>query len=62
MHLLMGLPAYPEGFDQRYPLFVLNTILGGTMSSRLFQKIREERGLAYSVYSAVNGSSTAASW
>lgn len=54
MHLLLGLPAYPESFEGRYPVFVLNAILGGTMSSRLFQKIREERGLAYSVYSAVN--------
>jgi predicted Zn-dependent peptidase len=54
LHVLMGLPAYPENFRGRYPLFVLNALLGGTMSSRLFQKIREERGLAYSVYSAVN--------
>jgi predicted Zn-dependent peptidase len=55
MHLLMGLPAFPEGFGRRFPLYVLNTILGGTISSRLFQRIREERGLAYSVYSALNG-------
>ena len=54
VHLLLGLPAYPENFEGRYALFVLNALLGGTMSSRLFQKIREERGLAYSVYSAVN--------
>jgi len=54
-HVLMGLPAYPENFRDRYTLFVLNTLLGGTMSSRLFQKIREQHGLAYSVYSAVNG-------
>jgi predicted Zn-dependent peptidase len=54
LHLLLGLPAFPEGFIGRYPLFVLNALLGGTMSSRLFQKVREERGLAYSVYSAVN--------
>ncbi len=54
LHLLLGLPAFPESFPGRYALFVLNTILGGTMSSRLFQTIREERGLAYSVYSAVN--------
>jgi predicted Zn-dependent peptidase len=54
LHLLLGLPAFPKSFEARYPLFVFNTILGGTMSSRLFQKIREERGLAYSVYSAVN--------
>jgi len=54
-HLLLGLPAYPEDFGDRYTLYVLNTLLGGTMSSRLFQKIREQRGLAYSVYSGVNG-------
>jgi predicted Zn-dependent peptidase len=54
LHLLIGVPAFPEGYAHRYPLFVLNALLGGTMSSRLFQKVREERGLAYSVYSAVN--------
>jgi predicted Zn-dependent peptidase len=54
LHLLLGLPAFPENDDVRYPLYVLNTLLGGTMSSRLFQKIREQRGLAYSVYSATN--------
>ena len=54
-HLLLGLPASPENFTDRYALYVLNTLLGGTMSSRLFQKIREQRGLAYSVYSGVNG-------
>jgi predicted Zn-dependent peptidase len=54
LHLLLGVPAFPERHAQRYALFVLNALLGGTMSSRLFQKIREERGLAYSVYSAVN--------
>lgn len=54
MHLLLGLPSFPEGGEPRYPLFVLNALLGGTMSSRLFQKVREERGLVYSVYSAVN--------
>lgn len=54
MHLLMGMPAYPENFSGRYRLYVLNALLGGTMSSRLFQKVREERGLAYAVYSSVN--------
>jgi len=54
LHLLLGVPAFPERHAKRYPLFVLNALLGGTMSSRLFQKVREERGLAYSVYSAVN--------
>jgi len=55
LHLLMGLPAFPADERGRYSLHVLNALLGGTMSSRLFQKIREERGLVYSVYSAVNG-------
>jgi predicted Zn-dependent peptidase len=54
IHLLMGWNAFPEHARERYPLYVLNTILGGAMSSRLFQKIREERGLAYSVYSALH--------
>jgi predicted Zn-dependent peptidase len=54
LHLLLGVPAFPERHAQRYPLVVLNALFGGTMSSRLFQKVREERGLAYSVYSAIN--------
>jgi len=54
LHLVLGVPGFPERFGDRYSLFVLNALLGGTMSSRLFQKIREERGLAYTVYSAVN--------
>jgi len=55
LHLLLGLPAFARNFEERYPLHVFNALLGGTMSSRLFQRIREERGLVYSVYSAVNG-------
>ena len=54
LHLLLGLPVAPVRPERRYPLFVLNTLLGGTMSSRLFQRVREERGLAYSVFSGVN--------
>jgi predicted Zn-dependent peptidase len=54
IHLLLGVPAFPETYERRFPLYVLNAILGGTLSSRLFQRIREERGLAYTVYSAVN--------
>jgi len=54
LHLLLGLPAFREKSSERYALYVLNAILGGTMSSRLFQRIREERGLAYSVYSGLN--------
>jgi predicted Zn-dependent peptidase len=54
VHVCMGLPCYPIDHDRRYPLYVLNTILGGGMSSRLFQKIREQNGLAYSIYSELS--------
>ncbi|HEU4400842.1 MAG TPA: pitrilysin family protein, partial [Candidatus Polarisedimenticolia bacterium] len=54
LHLCLGVPGLPLPDDRRYPEHVLNTLLGGTMSSRLFQHIREERGLAYSVFSSVN--------
>jgi predicted Zn-dependent peptidase len=50
-HLCLGTPAYPQAHDDRHALYVLNTILGGSMSSRLFQHVREERGLAYAVFS-----------
>jgi len=51
VHLCMGFPGIPSGLDESYALAAVNTILGGGMSSRLFQKIREEHGLVYSVYS-----------
>jgi predicted Zn-dependent peptidase len=54
LHVLLGIPAFADSLDRRYALHVWNTVLGGTMSSRLFQRIREERGLAYNVYSALN--------
>ena len=44
-------PGIPRGDDRRFALRVLDTILGGSSSSRLFQEVREKRGLAYSVYS-----------
>jgi predicted Zn-dependent peptidase len=50
-HLCMGVPGLPQAHPQRYAAYVLNTLLGGGMSSRLFQEIREKRGKAYSVYS-----------
>lgn len=50
-HLCLALPGYAVGDDRLYPLLVLNNILGGGMSSRLFQEVREERGLAYSIFS-----------
>jgi len=50
-HLLLGLPAFAYTDDDFYALQVLSTMLGGGMSSRLFQEVREKRGLAYSVFS-----------
>ena len=52
-HLCVGTPAYPQAHANRHALYVLNAILGGSMSSRLFQHIREERGLAYAVFSTL---------
>ena len=49
--ICLGLPAPPITDDSRYATLILNTVLGGGMSSRLFQTIREERGMAYSIYS-----------
>jgi predicted Zn-dependent peptidase len=51
VHLCLGGTAPPLSSDLRFAGAVLNTILGGNMSSRLFQEIREKRGLAYNVYS-----------
>ena len=50
VHLCFGYQGIPMGTDEAYPMSVFNNILGGGMSSRLFQKIREEMGAAYSVY------------
>jgi predicted Zn-dependent peptidase len=50
----LAMPALPVADDDRYGAYLLNSILGGGMSSRLFQSIREERGLAYSIYSELN--------
>jgi predicted Zn-dependent peptidase len=58
----IGLPAVPYGDPDRRPLQVLNTVLGGGMASRLFQEIREERGLAYSVFSYTNEYDDAGKW
>jgi predicted Zn-dependent peptidase len=54
VHIAIGVPAYPLAHKLRFPLYVLNTVLGGGMSSRLFQNIREKQGLAYAVYSELN--------
>ncbi len=50
-HLVVGLRAFGRHAEERWPLAVLNHVLGGGMSSRLFQEIRERRGLAYAVWS-----------
>jgi predicted Zn-dependent peptidase len=54
VQLCLGVPSQPIAHEQRYVTLVLNTVLGGGMSSRLFQTVREERGLAYSIYSDLN--------
>jgi predicted Zn-dependent peptidase len=51
VQICLGVPAPPITDENRYATLILNTVLGGGMSSRLFQTIREERGLAYSIYS-----------
>ncbi|HXY94789.1 MAG TPA: insulinase family protein, partial [Acidimicrobiia bacterium] len=50
-HLVLGMRALPRDDPDRYALTVLDQVLGGGMSSRLFQEVREQRGLAYSVFS-----------
>lgn len=50
-HLCIGFAGLPYGDERIYHLAILNNLLGGSMSSRLFQEVREERGLAYSVFS-----------
>ena len=51
VHISLELPGFPEGSEELLTLTVLSNVLGGNMSSRLFQKIREQRGLVYSVCS-----------
>ena len=58
-HVCLGTGAVSQGHDDRHVAYVLNTILGGSMSSRLFQHIREERGLAYAVFSNLTSYSDA---
>ena len=54
VHLCLGAPAISRSSEWRYAAHILNAILGGSMSSRLFQEIREKRGLAYSVFSSLS--------
>ena len=51
VHLCLGLKALPQDHEERYAAHIMNTILGGSMSSRLFQDVREKAGLAYAIYS-----------
>ena len=53
-HICVGVSSYPQNHDDRYASYVLNTLLGGSMSSRLFQNVREKRGLAYAVFSGLS--------
>ena len=53
LHVCLGLKGVQQNDPRRYDSFILNAILGGSMSSRLFQEVREKSGLAYSVYSYV---------
>jgi predicted Zn-dependent peptidase len=53
-HVCLGSAGYPQSHDDRYVSYILNTILGGSMSSRLFQNIREKRALAYAVFSSLS--------
>ncbi len=54
IHICLGFPGLRLGDDRNYELSLFNSVFGGSMSSRLFQKIREERGAAYTVYSYPN--------
>src|SRR5688572_9811536 len=53
-HVCLGTDGYQQDHLDRYASYILNTILGGSMSSRLFQNVREKRGLAYSVFSGMS--------
>ena len=54
VHVYLGVPSIPMPHESRFACYILNAILGGGMSSRLFQNIREKQGLAYTVYSELS--------
>jgi predicted Zn-dependent peptidase len=54
MHIAIAYPSVPRGDEREDIISALNAILGGSMSARLFQEVREKRGLAYSVYSYIS--------
>jgi predicted Zn-dependent peptidase len=53
-HICLGTVGLPQNHPDRYVAYALNTVLGGSMSSRLFQNVREKRGLAYAVFSSMS--------
>jgi predicted Zn-dependent peptidase len=53
VHLVMGFPGLHHAAPERYAMFLLNDVIGGSMSSRLFQEVRERQGLVYSIHSGV---------
>jgi predicted Zn-dependent peptidase len=53
-HVCLGTNSYPQSHPDRYVGYIMNTVLGGSMSSRLFQNVREKRGLAYAVFSGLS--------
>jgi len=55
VHLCLGLKGVAAGHRDRYTVYALNSVLGGSISSRLFQEVREKRGLVYSIYSFLSG-------
>ncbi|MBX3308468.1 MAG: insulinase family protein [Nitrospira sp.] len=55
VHLCVGLQGIAAGHKDRYVIYAINSVLGGSVSSRLFQEIREKRGLSYSIYSFLSG-------
>lgn len=58
-HVILAFPSVSNKSPERFTHTILATLLGGNMSSRLFQEVREKRGLAYSIYASVNGLSDA---
>jgi predicted Zn-dependent peptidase len=54
VQICVGVPSHPIAHEKRFASYILNTLLGGGMSSRLFQNIRERQGLAYAIFSDLN--------
>ncbi len=61
-HIYMGIPWIPANHEDRYTAGILNHLLGGSMSSRLFNEVREKRGLVYSIYSMSSACLGAGTW